>query len=37
LAANKELYVMTTANGLVWNVDPNNGQPKIRTVTMPQK
>jgi hypothetical protein len=37
LAANKEIYVMTSANGLVWNVDPNKGQPKIRTVAMSQK
>jgi hypothetical protein len=37
LAANKEIYVATTANGIIWHVDPNNGQPKIRQMETPPK
>jgi hypothetical protein len=37
LAANKSIYVATTANGRTWEVNPNGGKPTIKPVEMPAK
>jgi hypothetical protein len=37
LAANKSIYVATTANGRTWEVNPNGGKPTIKPIEMSAK